>query len=231
MTRQIPGNGGKLPVYDVFALNGKITIDAEWDKPEWNRIIPVDVRNLMGEKPHFLPRVQAKMMYDKENLYVIFRVRDRFIRSSVREINGRVWDDSCVEFFFSPDPHLPERYFNLEINCNGIALMHYNTVADLVHDEVDPEYIKKIEIAHSLPGPIDHEIKKELTWTLEYRLPIEFLKNYSVIAEPSPGTIWRGNFFKIADATSNPHYLTWSKVYNDIPQFHIPEFFGILNFK
>lgn len=231
MTKQVSVKSAELPVYDVFALSGTITIDADWDKPAWKRILAVDVKNLMGEKPHFLPRVLAKMMYDKDNLYVIFKVHDRFIRSSVREINGRVWDDSCVEFFFAPDPHLPERYFNLEINCNGVALMHYNTVADVMHGEVDPGYIKKIEIAHSLPGPIDPEIDKETTWTLEYRLPIGFLKNYSAVAEPSPGIMWRGNFFKIADATSNPHYLTWSKVYNDIPQFHIPEFFGILNFK
>jgi hypothetical protein len=227
MTKRTPD----LPVYEVYALSGRIIIDADWNKPVWNNIKPLYIKNLMGETPVFLPQVQAKMMYDEENLYVIFLVHDRFIRSRVTEINGRVWEDSCVEFFFSPDLHFPERYFNLEINCNGIALMHYNTVADVVHDEINPRFIKEIEIAHSLPGPIDSEIDSLTTWSLEYRLPLRFLSEYSDIEAPSPGLKWRGNFFKIADETSNPHYLTWSKVYNDVPQFHIPEFFGILSFK
>lgn len=220
-----------LPVYEVHRLNGKIKIDAAWNKQAWCRVEQVSIKHLMGEEPRYLPRVHARMMYDDENLYVIFRVHDRFIRSRVLEINGRVWEDSCVEFFFAPDPAAPEKYFNLEINCNGVALMHYNTVADVVHEEVDPDHIRQIEIAHSLPGPIDPEINRDSVWTLEYRLPLAFIRDYSPVAEPSPGTTWRGNFFKIADETSNPHYLTWSKVYNDVPQFHIPKYFGILSFK
>ena len=80
----------------------------------------------MGEIPKFYPVVRAKMMYDRDNLYVIFRVEDRYVRCVTREFNGPVWDDSCVELFFSPDSGAPSKYFNLEINCGGTPLMYYN---------------------------------------------------------------------------------------------------------
>ena len=61
----------------------------------------------MGDKPLFTPTVQAKMMYDNENLYVIFHVNDRYVRCLVTEINGPVYEEPAVEFFFSPDPAYP----------------------------------------------------------------------------------------------------------------------------
>ena len=38
------------------------------------------------------------------------------------------------------------------------------------------------------------------------------------------------NFYKCADATSMPHYVTWNPVLTDKPDFHRPEFFGELIF-
>ena len=54
----------------------------------------------MGTIPEFRPAVKAKMTYDDENLYVIFRVQDRYVRCITKDFNGPVWEDSCVEFFF-----------------------------------------------------------------------------------------------------------------------------------
>jgi TonB-dependent SusC/RagA subfamily outer membrane receptor len=72
--------------------------------------------------------VQAKMMYDATNLYLIFKVLDHRIRSRMKEINEPVWE-TMVLSFFSPDTAAPLKYFNLEINCVGVPLMHYNAVA------------------------------------------------------------------------------------------------------
>ena len=37
-----------------------------------------------------------------------------------------------------------------------------------------------------------------------------------------------GNFYKCGDATLLPHYLSWSQIDTEQPDFHRPEFFGEL---
>ena len=206
-------------------------MDGNPEKPEWNRCEAISIRNRMGDKPGFMPAVWAKMMYDDDNLYVIFSVSDRFVRCITDKINGPVWEDACVELFFAPDTRFPERYMNLEINCGGTALIHYNRIAGRDITECREGDIKMLEIAHTLPGIIDPEIQEPVSWIVEYRLPLALIRKYSEITRPGPGVEWKANFFKIAENSSNPHYLTWSVVDNEVPNFHLPQFFGTIRFQ
>jgi hypothetical protein len=217
-------------VYKVVKATGSMKIDGDWYKPNWQNIPVVELTNHMGSIPGFFPEVKSKMMYDHEYIYLIFHVNDRFVRCITTEINGPVWEDSCVEFFFSPDPDFPEHYFNLEINCGGTPLMHYNTIAREQIKPLEIEDIKKIQIAHTLPKITDPEITDKIEWVIEYRIPLNFLRKYSHIISPEPGIIWKANFFKIAENNSNPHFLTWTVVNNPVPNFHLPKFFGELEF-
>ncbi len=218
----------KESVYKVKKLKGNIQIDANWNKSPWRKVKPIDIRNLMGKTPAFIPEAQAKMMYDNDNLYVIFKVNDRFIRVVADKINGPVWRDSAVEFFFSPDINEPLKYFNLETNAGGTPLLHYNGGKRGRH--VEEQDIKEIEIAHSLPKLVDPEITEPREWTIEYRIPIAMLRKYAQVTQPAKGVEWRANFYKIAENTSNVHFMTWSVVKNDKPNFHLPQFFGVLKF-
>ncbi len=218
-------------VHEVFRADTPVIIDGEWNKPQWKDIQEVHIHNHMGPQPSFRPHARAKMMYDQHHLYLIFVVNDRYVRCLTSQINGPVWEDACVEFFFSPDVSFPGRYFNLEVNCAGIPLMHYNRIPDVDITALAIQDIKRIEIAHSQAGMIDPEITDPLTWTLEYRIPIGMLEKYSKITRPEPGVEWRANFYKIAENSSNPHYLTWSPVENDEPNFHLPQYFGLIRFR
>lgn len=217
--------------YIVKRLQQPMTLDANWNKPQWKAVIPLKLENIVGEVPVFIPEVHMKMMYDDENIYVIFKVVDKFIRSVTCEINGPVWEDSCVEFFFAPDTTFPLQYFNLEINCGGTPLMHYNLIPRRQFKIFDNEYIKKIEIAHSLPQTVYPEIPEPVTWTIEYRIPLDILRRYANITQPKSGIMWRANFYKIAEKTSNPHYLSWSLIKTAKPDFHLPQYFGDIKFE
>ena len=219
-------------VYKVSRLKKPIKIDANWDKAAWKKIKSVKIENYMGNIPEFRPIAEAKMMYDNENIYVIFRVKDHYVRSVVQEYNGNVSGDACVEFFFSPDSKLPGSYFNLEINAGGTPLMFYVPIAKAGYNKLDPEDIKKVEIAHSLPKVVDPEITEPVTWTIEYRVPLSMLEKFSNVTRPKPGTVWRANFYKTASKnTANTHYITWAFVDNPKPDFHLPKFFGTLKFQ
>lgn len=218
-------------VYKVAMAEKPMMIDANWDKNEWKKAVPADIVNYMGVIPGFKPEAQVKMMYDKDNIYLIFRVKDRNVRCMTNKINGPVWQDSAVEFFFAPDGDAPLRYFNLETNCGGTPLLHYIVIPGRGSERLTEEEIKQIEIAHSLPEITDPEIKEPVTWTLEYRIPLSLLGKYSKVSHPSKGVEWRANFYKIAENSSNPHYITWSKIDKPKPDFHVPQSFGRLIFE
>jgi len=214
--------------YKVNRLEGELKIDGNWNKSQWRKVKSLKVYNFIREDPKFRPIVNVKVMYNDENIYVIFRVKDRFVRSITTEINGPVWKDSAVEFFFSPDPALPKSYFNLEVNCGGTPLLGYNSIP---RKRPVIEDIKKIIIGHSLPGQVDPEISEPITWTVEYKIPINMLENYSKVIRPEKGVMWRANFYKIAEINSNPHHATWSVIDAPKPTFHLPQFFGMLKFQ
>jgi hypothetical protein len=221
----------KESVYNVYRLQQSMKIDGNWDKPQWQNSKTIEITNFMGEIPKFRPVAQAKMMYDGDNIYVIFRVQDRYVRCIAKNFNDRVYEDACVEFFFSPDTDLPLRYFNLETNCGGTALMRYNIIPRKESKMLENSDFEKIEIAHSMPKIVDPEITEPITWTIEYKIPLSMLEKFSKITRPKQGASWRANFYKIAEKGSNIHFITWSVVEQEKPDFHLPQFFGILKFQ
>jgi hypothetical protein len=216
--------------YQVHRLTEPMLIDGKWNKPQWQNIAPIEIKNHMGQKPEHRPRTEAKALYDDKYIYVIFCVEDRYVRAVAQEYHGEVWKDSCVEFFFTPGEDVSLGYFNLEVNCGGTALFHFQKVPWKDYKTVDLEEMQRLEIAHSMPKIVEPEIAKPTTWTIEYRIPLMLLEKYCKVVRPGRGAIWRANFYKIADATSHPHYLTWSVVDNPKPDFHRPQSFGILEF-
>lgn len=230
-THTTNGKDGAM-VYEVHRLYEAMTIDANWEKPAWQNVLPLELKRFMGDKPTHFPKVQAKLLYDDANLYVIFRVDDRYVRAVAQKHQDPVCRDSCVEFFFTPGVDVARGYFNLEMNSGGIMLLRFQTIPRSDSVALASADLKRVEIAHTLPKIVDPELTEPTTWFVEYRLPVDLLSTYcSTVVPPVPGVQWRANFFKCADKTSHPHWLTWSWVDRPQPEFHVPESFGTLVFK
>src|SRR5665647_417210 len=73
------------PTYSVKRLKKTMKIDGNWNKAQWRSVKSIELTNYMGKIPPFRPTVHAKMMYDDSNIYIIFRVHDRFVQSLVQE--------------------------------------------------------------------------------------------------------------------------------------------------
>jgi hypothetical protein len=205
-------------------------INAVWNHRAWKSAQTLWLSNFMGERPSHFPETRVKLLYDSQNIYVIFNVRDRYVRAVEKEINGKVWLDSCVEFFFSPGADTERGYFNFEANCKGVFLFEYHPGNGDSSGFVGIEDCNKIEISHSLQQNVENEITEPVEWNLEYTIPVSVLKKYMKVDEPGPGVTWRANFYKCADQTSHPHWLTWATVNYPSPKFHLPEFFGRIVF-
>ena len=170
----------KLPKsYTVKKLAAPLTVDANWDKPSWQGVLPVELTYYMGDKPQHFPKVQSKVAYDEDNIYVIFRVDDNYIKAVAQKNQDAVCRDSCVEFFFTPGDDISRGYMNMETNCCGIILLFFQKSRGQDVVKVSQEDLAKIEIAHSLPYTvITEEIQKPTAWTLEYRIPISVIEKY-----------------------------------------------------
>jgi hypothetical protein len=216
--------------YSVPRLGSPLVVDGDWAKPPWPQVQPAWLGHFMGERPIHFPNTQVKVAYDRDHLYVIFRVKDRYIRAVSQGYQSPVYQDSCVEFFFTPSTDLSQGYFNLEAHCGGTLLFQHQTARGKDTIRIAEKDLDRIEVAHSLPRLITQEIQRPTTWTLGYRLPVSILENYAPVVRPCPGVVWKGNFYKCADQTSHPHWLTWSFIDRPQPDFHRPEYFGELLF-
>jgi len=205
-------------------------VTANWEHNNWKSIRAETLQHHMGEYPSHFPGVQFKVAYCSEALYVIFRVEDQYVRAVATTHEDPVYEDSCVEFFFTPGRQQTTQYFNLEMNCCGKMLFHAQK-APRQGKAIPAAKRDKIDIATTLQGTIYPERRTSLTWAVEYRMPFDILLPYTTIDRPSPGATWRANFYKCADKSSHPHWLTWAPIDYPKPDFHRPDFFGEIVFK
>ena len=87
--------------YRVTKLPEPIEIDGNWNKPAYEKIKLLAINQHMGAVPDHRPNVSAKLAWDDNSIYVIFRVEDRYVRAVAKKYQDPVCLDSCVEFFFA----------------------------------------------------------------------------------------------------------------------------------
>jgi hypothetical protein len=226
-----PGMIMEMPQeYKAARLPRPLRIDGNWDKPFWKKIEPLVIDRHMGDAPVHRPRTLARLAWDDQALYIIFRVEDRYVRAVAKNYHDPVCRDSCVEFFFTPGLDLGVSYFNLEINCGGTLLFRWNPEGK-APVPVAARDCDLIQIGRTLPKIIDPEIEDPMNWSIEFRLPFAVVEKYCPDArKPENDILWKANFYKCADGSSHPHWLTWSFVDHPTPRFHMPKSFGFLRF-
>ncbi|MBR9998653.1 MAG: carbohydrate-binding family 9-like protein [Cyclobacteriaceae bacterium] len=216
--------------HKLTRMDAEVSINADWNKEPWQKMDAIHLSNHMGIKPEHFPDTRAKIAWDDSAIYIIFRVEDRYVRSVHKNHQDPVYKDSCVEFFFIPEEDINNGYFNLEMNCGGTMLFHHQTRPRSGAVNISDEHIGRIKVAATLPPIVEPEIDQKITWIVEYRIPFSILKEYHNFVHPEAGTRWRANFYKCADDSSHPHWLTWAPVENPAPDFHLPQYFGWIEF-
>ena len=167
------------------------------------------------------PEVTVQIAYNEEELFLQYQVSEQSVKAEVIKSNGRVWTDSCVEFFLSPDGN--DEYYNLEMNCIGTALLGFRKKGDPTTHASD-EQIASIRRISSLGNSPFEELKKQTEWQITVAIPWKAFFKHDL--KPASGTKMRGNFYKCGDELSVPHFVSWTKIKTEKPSFHNPEFFG-----
>ena len=172
------------------------------------------------------PEVAVQIAYNDDELFLQYKVSEQSVKAEITKSNGKVWTDSCIEFFLSPDSN--DVYYNLEMNCIGTALLGYRKKGDPTIHASD-EQIASIRRISSLGNSPFKELKKQAEWQITVAVPWKVFFNDDL--KPASGTKMRGNFYKCGDELSVPHFLSWTKIKTDKPSFHEPAFFGGLEFE
>jgi hypothetical protein len=168
----------------------------------------------------YRPLTTVSAAHSKTDLYLLFQVHGNSLRAVNTKDNQNVNEDSCVEFFVkNPESDL---YFNFEFNCTGVckAARHFKTRENAVN--FTQEQLSSIERWSSIGKRAFFEIDGLFSWELCVRIPFSLM---DIDPENLPKKLL-GNFYKCADATDEPHYVTWSPIQTEKPDFHRPEFFG-----
>ncbi len=194
--------------YSITKVSGKI---------DWSTISVIPIDKVLWTDDYGI-RAQGQLCYDEDYLYVHQRAVERDIRAENTEPLSPVYEDSCLEFFFMIEGS--QNYFNFEINPNGCLGTGYG-----------PEKTNRISIVRDdAQEYFDiHTDRTEDGWEVFYRIPLEYIRLF----DPDfrfKGSL-RANMYKCGNKTVNKHYLSWTDIDLETPNFHCPEYFGKLDFE
>lgn len=184
--------------------------------PDWEKIEALAVDTVCW-LPECGISMEQKICYDHDAIYVRQRAYERDIRATLTESLDPVCEDSCMEFFFGFAED--GRYFNFECNPNGCIYLGFGASREervrLIVE--DPATRFAIRTARESDG-----------WSLSYRLPIAFLRQFYPALSLESGVHFRANCYKCGDCTAHAHYLSWNPMSSPMPDFHRPIDFGTM---
>lgn len=185
---------------------------------------PVACNNWAAEYP-YAPKATFAAAHNGTHLFLTFRVDEECTAALVEEDNGPVWTDSAMEFFISFDD---KGYYNFEFSCIGKALLGFRkTKPDVTHAGAD--VMKSILRGSSLGEATFAERRGDNHWELRVTIPATafFAHDFATL----DGLKARANVYKCGDNLSKPHFLSWQPIRTEQPNFHVPEFFGEVEFE
>lgn len=211
-----------VPVIDVADASNCASITECMQKVPEHEISCVNWPELYPSKP----KTAFKIAHNGTHLFLQFFVEENEILAEASEDNGPVWKDSCVEFFISFGDSL--HYYNLEMSCIGKVLLGYRKdKADSVH--AAPVLLSSVKRYPSLGTEPFGKRQGDFKWNMLVVVPVSVYWQSGL--ETFSGVKARGNFYKCGDNLTLPHFLSWSPVRTETPNFHMPLYFGDIQFE
>jgi hypothetical protein len=169
-------------------------------------------------------RASFRIAHTNDAIWLKYEVGENAIGVTTFETNGSVHHDNCVEFFVSFGAE--QSYYNIEINCVGIVLIAYGA-ARTNRTFLPKQLVEKIR-THSIIRSAATDQHGRYAWEVSLIIPKEIFmhSNLNTFSHQTG----HGNFFKCGDDLPEPHFLSWTNIEAEHPDFHLPEFFGELEF-
>lgn len=177
----------------------------------------LNIENYKWADNDYKPVVEVFLCHNNESLKVKFIAFENEISYKVKKDNGRVWCDSCVEFFVKPFED-DIRYINFEINPIGAMVMSIDENG-AGRKPLVFQYKSKLKLKTQI---------EKAHWSAEFEIPFSILKEIYNKQKALKIKKLYGNFYKCGDETKYPHFGMWNDIDEKAHNFHLPIYFGQL---
>jgi len=181
----------------------------------------VDMLNWPVQFP-YKPSCRFKIARSAQSLIIYFNVVENNIRALCDHDQDSVEEDSCVALFLKIPGE--KNYFSFEFNCIGVC-----RAAERESKEAHVRFLSTLRLdsikrISTLGNSAFTEKNGNFGWNLTVEIPFSVI---DIASNDLPKTLL-ANFYKCGDGTITPHYLSWSHILADQPDFHQPGSFGVL---
>lgn len=173
----------------------------------------------------YKPVMEFAAAHTGDALLLHYRVEEQSVRAVAQQDQDNIWEDSCAEFFCMPAAD--GIYYNVECNCTGKLLLAAGK--DRHQRQPAPQHILQLIDRWASLGTDPFDTRQTPTrWELALRLPSSIFFLHDI---PSfNGLDAKGNVYKCGDCLPVPHFISWSPIATESPDFHRPEFFAQIRF-
>ena len=201
-------------------------IESETDSlPERATKVVINSHNWSDSYP-YAPEITAYLWHNNKSIYIEYIVDENHVTACVDQDNGKVHNDSCVEFFISFGT---PGYYNIEANCIGKILFSHRIGRKIDVEYASQEILDSI-IRNSSLGSMPFSCRKaDGKWSLRLQIPVNVFFKDNI--DSLSGKEAKCNFYKCGDNLPYPHFMSWQPVETPEPDFHRPEFFGSIKFE
>ena len=170
--------------------------------------------NWAGQYPT-APQTTFTLAHTQEMLYVRYEVKGEVPLSTKTNDLELVNEDACVEIFIGDKDNT--HYWNFEFNPAGVCNASHRKERKVDVVRLNPEQLASIQ-RYGQQLCAAH-------WTLLIGIPLSLI-DLDLTQEHSR----RANLYKCGDKTPMKHYASWNPIEAEAPAFHLPEFFGEIQF-
>jgi len=177
------------PVFECHFTEKPIVIDGKIDDEAWQQAPVIDSFAMPWVKDAPRPRkgTRARVLWDRENLYVAADMDDTDLYADIEEHDGNTWENDVFEVFLKPSADKPAYYEFHVTAANTIFDIFLPRRGHVDRFKRDGEF--DIESAVSLRGTLDTWNDKDQGWSAEMRIPWTSLMRTG--GRPEPDAEWR----------------------------------------
>ena len=174
----------------------------------------IDTLNWVEQYPA-APETTFTLAHTDEMLYVRFEVKGEVPLATKTEDLQLVNEDACVEIFIGDADNT--HYWNFEFNPAGVCNASHRKERKVDVVRLNAEQLQSIK---RFPVQLC-----AAHWSLLVGIPLELIE-FDLAHEHAR----RANLYKCGDKTAMKHYASWNPIEAEAPAFHLPEFFGEIQF-
>lgn len=174
----------------------------------------IDTLNWVEQYP-VAPRTTFTIAHTNEMLYVRYEVKGEVPLATKTNDLELVNEDACVEIFIGDADNT--HYWNFEFNPAGVCNASHRKERKVDVVRLNAEQLASVQ-RYGQQLCAAH-------WTLLVGIPLALI-DLDLTRERAR----RANLYKCGDKTPMKHYASWNPIEAEAPAFHLPEFFGEIQF-